>query len=267
MIFYATLMRMNPNNLFRQVQADANLAVDAITDCCQSVKSWMNANMLKLNEDKTESILMGPKWRRDKINCTSLRIGNSDISLSSSVKDLGVILDNDLSMESNVNHTAKICYMHIHNISKIRKFISKDATITLVRSLVLSRLDYCNALLVGSPNTLINKLQRVQNAAARIVAMSHKREHVTPILRDLKWLPVQQRIMYKISCLTFQCLQGNAPEYLQERLVPYIPPRTLRSQVSNLLRIPRTTSMAYGERSFSYAAAVQWNHLPERLRL
>ena len=155
----------------------------------------------------------------------------------------------------------------IRNISKIRKLITRDATVTLVRSLILSRLDYCNALLIGSSTKLISKLQRVQNTAARIVAMSPKRGHVTPILKDLRWLPIQQRIVFKTLCLTFQCLKGVAPVYLQELLTLYVPTRSLRSQNTKLLQIPKTQSKSYGNRSFSFAAAVEWNALPEDLRL
>ena len=155
---------------------------------------------------------------------------------------------------------------HLHNISSIRSLLDETATAQLVHSLVTSRLDYCNALLYGIPNCLLNKLQRVQNIAARIVTRSSPYCHITPVLHNLHWLKISYRIQYKVLLLTFKCLNGTAPEYLSDLVDFYKPKRILRSSSKNLLSVPEIRTKTYGERCFVYAAATEWNNLPDDLR-
>ena len=137
----------------------------------------------------------------------------------------------------------------------------------LAVSFVLTRLDYCNSLLAGLPDNKLNKLQRIQNHAARIVL--HKPRHVsaTSLLRILHWLPVKVRIQYKIACLCFQCLSHNTmPPYLSDLLHPYQPPRMLHSLDTSLLSVPRFCLETFGRRSFSVFGPTVWNSLPLSLR-
>ena len=110
------------------------------------------------------------------------------------------------------------------------------------------------------------KLQRVQNSAARLVSLCKKYSHVTPILKDLHWLPIKSRIEFKILLLTFKSLHGHSPKYISELLVPYVPTRSLRSASQNLLVAKRGRTKAYGDRSFSCVAPLLWNSLPISLR-
>ncbi len=128
-----------------------------------------------------------------------------------------------------------------------------------------SRLDYCNALLGGCPASSINKLQVVQNAAARVLTRSRKYDHITPILQSLHWLPIKYRISYKILLLTYKALNGLAPVYLTSLLSCYNPSRSLRSQNSGLLVVPRIEKSTKG-RAFSYLAPKLWNRLPDNVR-
>ena len=127
-------------------------------------------------------------------------------------------------------------------------------------------MDYCNSLLYGMPQHLIDRLQRVQNAAARVVLLIPKFDHIRTALFDLHWLPVKQRIWFKIMLLTFKCLIGKAPVYLRDMAERYMPNRTLRSSNALLLKVPRFKNKTLGARTFGYAAASLWNSLPLEIR-
>lgn len=234
--------------------------------CLADISDWMRSNLLKLNQDKTELIVFAPKHRvKDFSNC-NLSFGGTVISDAPSVKNLGVFFDRSLTMEKQVSATSRSCFHQIRNIGRIRNFITDDACKTLVNSLVTSRLDYGNALLYGLPSTLVNKLQRVQNTAARLISRTKKSDHITPTLMDLHWLPVNYRCQYKILLYVFKSLHGSAPAYLQELVCVHQPVRSLRSENSRTIKPPRVRTKTYGERRFDHAAATLWNGLPIDLR-
>ena len=166
-----------------------------------------------------------------------------------------------------MNQLCKVLYFQLRRISKIRSFLTVDAANTLAVAFILSRLDYCNSLLAGLPDHKLAKLQRIQNSAARLVLRKPRRESATPFLKTLHWLPVKARIEYKVSTLCYQCLHSVAmPPYLCELLQTYKPTRTLRSQDSSLLVVPRFSLNTYGKRSFSVFGPATWNSLPVHVR-
>ena len=166
-------------------------------------------------------------------------------------------------------HINKICgsaSLAIRNIGRVRKYLDQHSTERLVHAFVTSRLDYCNSLLYGLPAKEISKLQRLQNSAARLVTRSKVREHITPILQELHWLPVKYGITFKLLLFTFKILNNCAPGYLTILLESYNPSRTLRSASQNQLVVPRSSTTTYGDRAFSIAAPKLWNSLPVNLR-
>ena len=167
----------------------------------------------------------------------------------------------------HVKITCKSAFFRIHSIAKIRRYLSRSTTETIVHAYITSRLDYCNALLYGLPKYLINRLQLLQNSAARLVTLARRREHITPILRSLHWLPVHYRIVFKILFLTYKALNGLAPDYIKDLLKYNDSRRTLRSSNNRLLDEPRANLKTYGERAFSVAAPRLWNKLPLQIRL
>ena len=166
-------------------------------------------------------------------------------------------------------HISKLCrtsYFHLHNIAAIRKYLSQQDTQTLIHAFISSRLDFCNSLLYGLPACLISKLQKIQNTAARIVTGGRKYDHKTPILRDLHWLPVQQRIVFKLLLFTYKALHEQAPKYITDLVTPYAPIRNLRSSSQLLLKVPNSKLLSCGDRSFQVAAPRLWNSLPFNVR-
>ena len=120
----------------------------------------------------------------------------------------------------------------------------------------------CDGLLYGLPDYILQKLQFVQNNAARLILKRKKHDHVTPLLKELHWLPINQRIVYKINLLTFKALNGMAPEYISSLLTQYEPVRTLRSSSRGFLKEKKARLKKAGERAFSVCAPKLWNKLP-----
>ena len=155
-------------------------------------------------------------------------------------------------MEQQVNAVCRSSYGQLRKIGRIRRYLSSEASKSLVNGLVTSRMDYCNALLHGLPNALIDKLQRVQNTAARIITRTPRHSHITPVLRELHWLPIQYRIQYKILVHTYNALNDRSPLYITDMLNIYRPSRTLRSQNTLTLVTPRIKTAKYGQRCYKH---------------
>ena len=197
--------------------------------CVADVKDWMNKNKLKLNEEKTELMVVGDRTRLCQVKKESLTFGPNAVSFQTSAKYLGAHLDETLSMKEQVTSLCRSSYFHLRKIGSIRPYLSDESTAQLVSSLILSRLDYCNSTLSGLPSCLLNRLQMVQNNAARLVLRKRKSDHVTPLLEKLHWLPVEARIHYKIATLAFRHFENSLPQYLSELLHTYQPSQTLWS--------------------------------------
>ena len=235
---------------------------EKLEKCTSEIRSWMRRNMLKLNEDKTELIVFSPKHRPIRHQELHLRVGADTITAVSSFKNLGVVFDDLMTLENQINAITKSCYYHLRNIGAIRACLTEDACKTLINALVTSRLDYGNALLYGINNSLSRKLQKIQNSAARLVTRTKKQDHISPVLKDLHWLPVEYRPKFKILLYTFKALHHIAPTYIQELVAVYQPRRSLRSENSLTLTVPKVRTATYGERCFNKSAAVLWNNLP-----
>ena len=171
-----------------------------------------------------------------------------------------------MQLEKQVTLTCKSAWYHLYQLSKIKKYLSKEQLQSVIQAFVISKLDENNGLLIGSPKQLTAKLQSIQNAAAKMICGIKRFDHAPAPLQKLHWLPVEYRIKFKVLLLCFKCMYDNGPTYLKELLVPYAPPRSLRSSSSNLLTVPKTTMKRYGDRAFSVAGPVLWNSLPDSVK-
>jgi hypothetical protein len=236
-----------------------------VEECIREIDIWMRKNKLKLNGDKTEVSVLSTSLRCSP-HVSSLNISGFDIAPSKFVRNIGVIFDESLSFESHINALCKSCFFHINNIWKIRKWLSIRSCETLVHALISSKLDFCNSLLYGLPKSLISKLQYVQNSAARLITFTKRYDHITPILKELHWLPVEHRIQYKILLITFKAMHDLCPSYISDILHWYVPSRSLRSSSSNLLLKPSYNLKSFGKRAFKFSAPELWNSIPEHIR-
>jgi hypothetical protein len=194
---------------------DEASAVAKMEECIIDIQTWMLSDKLKLNSDKTEFIIIVTRRQLDKVKVSTLQVGSSVVDQSSTaVRNLGALFDSQLNMQQHINKTCSSSFYHLYNIRRIRKYLSRDVPESLVHDFITSKVDYCNGLLYGLPDNHIAKLQRVQNASARLIVGLPRYCHITPVLYSLHWLPVRYRINFKILLLTYKCLHGLAPQYL-----------------------------------------------------
>nr|XP_054606508.1 uncharacterized protein LOC129166913 [Nothobranchius furzeri] len=200
--------------------------------CLDSIKTWMAGSFLQLNEDKTEIRICAP----DKL---VLKVRDSLGQLAShtkpSVRNLGMTFDPALTLDSHVSSLVRSSFFHLRNIIKMSPILSRSELETVIHTFISSRLDYCNSLFTCLSRTSLNHLQVVQNACARLLTKSSKHTHITPLLLQPHWLPVNFRAHFKILVLVFRALHGQAPSYIGDLLSPYTSSRSLRSSDQSLL--------------------------------
>ena len=189
-----------------------------------------------------------------------------DCIIRPTARNIGVMFDDELSLKSQVSNMCKVAFFYIRWIRSIRDCLTQHATELLIHCLVIYRLDYGNGLLYGVPDKLLDKLQLVQNVAARVVVKASRYDHITPILKTVHWLPIRYRTDYKLMLLPFKALHHIAPCYLTNLLQPYHPTRTLRSSSDSLLTARSARLRNSGDRAFCVAAPKLWNDLPLNIR-
>ena len=242
-------------------------ALTKLQNCISDVRAWMAANFLKLNDDKTELLVLGTPQQLEKVSIESVTVGNCQIEPSPTVRNIGAHFDQHLKMNHQVSLTCKAAWLRLYQIGKIRPYLTESETRSIVHAYVTSKIDQNNSLLLGIADNQIARIQRVQNAAAKLIFRKKKFDHVTPLLRDLHWLPVQQRIFFKVVLLIFKALNDAAPSYLTDLLKLYSPRANLRSTHDPLtLSIPMTNLRTYGDRAFSVLGPRLWNDLPLHIR-
>jgi hypothetical protein len=249
--------------------ASVAVTADVLDRCTSALQDWFSNNGMCLNPAKSEVLVLGTRQQLEKIDSNvPFRVAGAAITPATKIKSLGVVLDSNLTFDHHVGAVCKAAHYQIHALRHIRRTISTDLAKTIACCLVSSRLDYCNSLLYGMSAKNIKRLQYAQNTAARVVLNRprFKFTHVTPMLKELHWLPVGERIKFKLATLVFKTRLYHEPSYLATLLVDYIPPRVLRSgKKQNLLVVP-PSKLVIGSRAFSVAAPSLWNSLPDSLR-
>ena len=233
-----------------------------------AISNWLSDNYLKINQSKTEVIIVGTPTQVSlcKSISTSITLGNSNIDFSTVIKNLGVTFDESLSFLDHIKFTRKNAFNILNSLRHIRGFFDQNSFKTIVLSLISTKLDYCNSLFSNLPSASINLLQSIQNYAARLICHRNTSSHVTPLLKELHWLPVRARIDFKILLITYKALFLSSPPYLASLLSFKARPSSLRQLDHLQLNVPRSKSVRMGDRSFSIVAPRLWNSLPLHIR-
>ena len=219
----------------------AVVAVDRFAACLVDIESWLRASRLRLNPAKTQIMWLGSSQLLARLDIAEVRVLSSCIRVQDTARDLGVVIDSPLSMSAHVAAVCRSGYFQLRQLRPAVRSLSADASRTLIQAFVSCRLDYCNSVLFGISDSLMSRLQSVQNAAARLITGTRRYEHITPVLRQLHWLPVRQRVAFKVATLVHQSLSGDAPGYLADdcRLVADVRERqTSVGGRSDVRRVP-----------------------------
>ncbi len=224
------------SQIYLPLKQDHKCALQSLHECLTEVKCWLANNFLQLNEDKTEMILFGNKgYVNDAYGCLGQFPGKKPRK-------------------------------GLRSISKLKSNLSFEDMEKVVHAFVSSRLDYCNVLYLGLNQLSLSRLQLVQNSAARLLTGTKGREHITPVLIKLHWLPIRYRIHYKVLLYVFKAVHGLSPDYVTDLINVYQSSRSLRSNYQLLLMVPRSRLKCRGDRAFSVAAPRLWNALPLSIR-
>ena len=218
--------------MYMSTNPSSQLPAIQLNNCQQEIKTWMTSNLLKLNSSKTELMVVAPTPLLKKVGDLALVIDGCFTSPSPEVQNLGVILESNLLFQSHIKSITKSAFFHLRNISRP----SLSDSVTEILSFITSHLDNCNRVLSGLTSKAFDRLQYVQ-------------KHINPILKKLHWLPVKQRITYKILLLTYKSLHSLSFKYIID-LHPYSKSRSLPSTGKDLLSIPQTGLRIYGDRAF-----------------
>ena len=244
--------------------------VARVEECLDSVNDWMNANRLQMNASKTEFMLFGSKQQIDKCSTDSLRVCDTLVTRSPTMRYLGVWFDTYLDFKTHISRTIAKVMGNMIDIRSIRPYLDEKACKLLVCNLVITPMDYANSILFGIPDAELNRLQRIQNMAAKLVLGRTKFDSATAALKELHWLPIKYRIQLKIATLVFKCVHGMAPEYLVELLNKQEHTRHLRSHItdaiSDTFAVPFNRRKTFLDRSFAFSGPVIWNDLPHHIR-
>ena len=243
---------------------------EKVSGVIADIKKWMFKRMLKLNEGKTEIIIIKGNSRHvNSEQFDDFQVMGALLQPVDTVRDLGLRFDSSLAFKNQINHVVKVCHNHIRNLYMVRKFLSRQCLVTLVSSLVLSQVDYCNSLYIGLPKYLLGKLQSVLNRAARLVLLLPPRTSTTPSLIELHWLPVKARIEFKVCLLVYKALKHQEPKYILELLIPFRnASMALRSSDDphRLVEPHAIQGHSFADRSFSFIAPRLYNRIPSQIK-
>ena len=169
-----------------------------VFECVDEIASWMGANCL--NSEKTEMIWFSSSRKLKNIPSYSVRVLESNIFPSKSVRNLGVYMDRDLTMSTQISKTIQMCFTSLRQIRSIKGCLTMESLKTLASAIVLSRIDYDNMALVSLPKVATQSIKSIINTTARLITGVRKYDHITPVLKELHWLKIDEELSIKLLC-------------------------------------------------------------------
>ena len=247
------------------INNSSNAVVDLNGDLIR-IRNWCFDNLLLLNPEKTKLMIYGSRQMLAKLPEFRISLLGKDLTPSKSVKDLGVTFDPVLSFDDHILSTVSSCNSTLGQINRAKHAFSKSLLITVINCLVFSKLYYCSSL--WSSTSCINKgrLQGVQNFAARVVSNSRKFDHITSVLKDLRWVPVKSHLYYRDALLAFKCMNNCAPDYLSSQFRTRREVGCWETRNDHKLDVPLFKTAA-GQKTFLYKTTTLWNNIDPALKL
>ena len=241
--------------------------IDKVQKCVSHIRLWMTQNLLKLNPDKTEVMILQTKWDKSASPETVTVTEKEETTVTNKAKNLGVVFDNELNMSKHVSKIVQTCNLQLINMWRIASKLNRKQKTLLVNTLIHSRVDYCNALLLGLREADMKRLQILQNSATRFIHGQRSRRGVTELRKKSHFLPVKRRIEYKVCLMAYNALNERAPIYMTEMLKKRKPKfKRLRVDEDETRLEEYHCKYKVTEKAFSIAAPKIWNRLPKAIR-
>ena len=238
-----------------------------INEDLERIRNGCIQNLLLINPGKTQLMVYGSRQIVAKLpECSQLSLLGKALTPNESIKDLGVNFDRNLNFNEHIIKVPAQCMSALGQINRVKHVFNKELLITIINSLVFSKLFYCSSVWSMISEGNIKKLQSVQNFAARIIGGLRKYDHVTPILKELQWIPVKKHLFYRDAVLAFKCMNGLAPNYLSSLFTTRDAVSRRTTRQSDQVNLPLFTSVK-GQNSFKYRIAKLWNELPPDIKL
>ena len=245
---------------------DSNTALTDLNEDLIRMRNWCFDNLLLLNPDKTKLMGYGSLQMLAKLPDFRLSLLGKELRPASSVKDLGVKFDPILSFDNHILYTVSSCKSSLCQINRAKHVFRKNLLITVINALVFSKLYYCSSLWSNTSCSNLYRLQGVQNFAARVVSNRRKFDHITPILKELRWFPVKSHLYSRDALLAFKCMNDRAPAYLSSQFKTRGEVSGRDTRNTKQLDVPLYRSTA-GQRTFHYRTVTLWNNINPDLKL
>ena len=250
---------------------------ERINRCLAEIKAWMVRNFMKLNESKTELLVLGKTLVLGKCNLeVKIQFGDTTITPTECKGDkwtsLGVKLDKCMNMERQINSVRQKCYWTINNLERIGYYLDERLKIMMVKQLVISKLDYCNALYMNLPKTRLKRLESILNCCVRFIYnIKDRKDDLIPYYRKAHILPMKERIIFKVCLLSYKVVYNIAPVYLKQliEMDTVSDSRHTRSKPAGdclRMKLPRLCKTNASDCRFSVYAPKEWNALPYSMR-
>ena len=231
-----------------------------VVNCMRDIITWSNVHFMKINPDKTELLLFRPSIINCDVKIKGVIFDGQCLRFSEKVKNVGVILDSNLTLNKHVNNLVSHCYKILRDIGRVKKYMNRNQLETLVHAVIASRIDNCNSLLINIHKDQLFKIQKVQNSAARLILGKRRRDSGKQALKELHWLNVDARITFKILLVTFKIVKGKCGSIALNY-------KSFNGRESDFLMLETPNfKTKYGKRIFAFNASRLWNVLPIHMR-